>query len=229
MNLGNWKELDLLEQRRIDSNLTRSSSEDIKSTRRKGKLIAYTSILLSIISYFSIWTYSREVQSFEKLLLEQSKEYDKLILIHKKLLVDVNNVYTNNKNIAKTLISKKSATAILENIRMLIPNVIKLEGLKINDKILEIRGSAPEEEGIRNINSFILKLKKSKFFDEDSIKLKRIWIFMSAISEYPETKFIVELKYKNLNDVELEKYLKKFKAYGFANRVKYIRREGLIK
>ncbi len=229
MNLGNWKELDLLEQRRKENNLTRSSSENIKSIRRKGKIIAYISFLLSILGYLSVWTYSREKQSDEKLLLAQSSEYNKLIMIHNKLLLDVKNLYAKNENKAKTLLSKKSATAILENIRVLIPKVIKLEGLKINDEMLEISGSAPEEEGLRNINSFVLKLKEAAFFDEKSIKLKRIWILMSSNSEYPQTKFIIELKYNNLNDAELEKYLIRYKAYGFASRVKYIRREGLIK
>ena len=75
----------------------------------------------------------------------------------------------------------------------------------------------------------MLNLKNSSFYDEKSIKLKRMWIFMSANTEYPETKFIIEVKYNNLNDSELEKYLIRSKAYGFANRVKYIRREGFIK
>ena len=229
MNLGNWKELDLLEQRRIENNLTRSSSENIKSIRRKGKIIAYISVIVTILTYFFIWTYSREKQSTAKLLLEQSSEYDELVLIHRKLLSDVKNLYNKNKNKAKTLLSKKSATAILENIRTLIPKSIELEGLKIKGEMLEISGSAPEEEGVRNINSFMLNLKNSSFYDEKSIKLKRMWIFMSANTEYPETKFIIEVKYNNLNDSELEKYLIRSKAYGFANRVKYIRREGFIK
>ena len=75
----------------------------------------------------------------------------------------------------------------------------------------------------------MLNLKESSLFDKDSIILKRIWIYISSSSEYQETKFIIEVKYNNLKASELEKYLIKSKAFGFANRVKYIRGEGLIK
>lgn len=229
MKSGNWKELDLLEQRRKESNLPKLSSQNISSIRKKGSIIAYITIIFSLLTYLYVWTYARNKEANVELLLAKSSVYDKLTLIHSNLLSDVRNGYAKNENKAKVLLSKKSATALLESIRRLIPNVIKLEGLKIKDDILEIKGSAPEEDGLRNINSFMLKLKESSLFDKDSITLKRIWIYISSSTENQEKKFIIEVKYNNLKGSELEKYLIKSKAYGFANRVKYIRREGLIK
>ncbi len=229
MNLVNWKELDLLEQRRKESNLSKSSSQNISSIRKKGKIIAFITIIFSLLTYLYLWTYARSKQANEKTLLAQSRVYDELILIHRRLLSDIRTGYAKNTIKANVLLSKKSATALLQSISKLIPKVIKLEGLKITDDILQIKGAAPEEDGLRNINSFMLKLKESQLFDKDSITLKRIWIYISSSSEYQETKFIIEVKYNNLEGSELEKYLIKSKAYGFANRIKYIRREGLIK
>ena len=229
MKSGNWKELDLLDQRRKEFNLKKSSSQNIGLIRKKGKIIAFITIIFSLLTYLYIWTYARNKQANETSLLSQTSLYDQLTLIHRKLLNDVKNSYANNEKKAKVILSKKSATALLQSIRTLIPKVIKLEGLKITDEILGITGSTPEGDGLKNINSFMLKLKDSKIFDKDSIKLQKIWIYISSNSEYQQMKFIIEVKYKNLKGSELEKYLIKSKAYGFANRVKYIRREGLIK
>ena len=78
---------------------------------------------------------------------------------------------STNSAIAKAMADVRSSSALLAEIRQLVPESIALDRFKVKDNVLEISGSAQQPNGLRLVNALLLRLSASGFFAPEHVEL----------------------------------------------------------
>ena len=76
-----------------------------------------------------------------------------------------------NFAIAKALADVRSSSAVLAEVRRLVPESIVLNRLVLDGNALEISGSAEQPNGLRLVNALMLRLSSSGFFSPRRVEL----------------------------------------------------------
>ena len=97
-------------------------------------------------------------------LLEVKIQKEKKVL---KLAVET------NQAMARAMANVRSSSALLAELRRLVPKTIRLDQARISGNSLELNGEALMPDGLRTLNALMLSLGQSALFDEDGVTLQQ--------------------------------------------------------
>ena len=219
---GNFKQIDLLRQRRVSNNLLEPYFVDTKKFIKKGIFSGLILIAISLILGIPFIFRIKFLESKKDRLKIFSDEYDlldKKLDLESKELKEISKFNTDLKN---AIINISSSSALFKEIALIIPKDIQLLEFISKGNSLVLKAKLPNNGYLEILNSFLINLDKSeliKFNDIDLLKIK-------ALNKNTKDKgFIVDIKTKistNYSEIN-EKYLTKLGSYGLLNRLNILK------
>ena len=227
MSAGAWLDLDLLRQRRERFELERPKVIPVRELLWRGGLIGALGPLLLLLVVLFLFVQERRLTAQQKRLEPIAAHHDRVdrALIESTQMLEKSR--STNSAIAKAMADVRSSSALLAEIRQLVPESIALDRFKVKDNVLEISGSAQQPNGLRLVNALLLRLSASGFFAPEQVKLSKARVAGNA--EQAKLKFSVSAGFAANAAVAMRRSLPRLGAEGMARRMAVLEREGLVK
>ena len=173
LSAGAWLHLDLLRQRRQRLGLERPKVVPVRELLWRGGLIGAVAPVLLLLAVLFLVVQDRQLAQRQKRLEPFAAEHDRvdraLITATQKL----EQSRSTNTAIAKGMADVRSSSAVLAEVRQLVPESIALDRLAVKGNVVEISGSAQQPNGLRLVNALMLRLSASGFFASEQVKLSK--------------------------------------------------------
>ena len=227
MSAGAWLDLDLLRQRRERFELERPKVIPVRELLWRGGLIGALGPLLLLLVVLFLFVQERRLTAQQKRLEPIAAHHDRVdrALIESTQMLEKSR--STNSAIAKAMADVRSSSALLAEIRQLVPESIALDRFKVKDNVLEISGSAQQPNGLRLVNALLLRLSASGFFAPEQVKLSKASVAGKA--EQAKLKFSMSAGFAADATVAMRRSLPRLGAEGMARRMAVLEREGLVK
>ena len=214
----NFKQIDLLRKRRESSNLPDLYFIDTNKFIKKGIYSGSILILISLILGIPFIFRTRFLENQKDKLKIFTDEYDSLVKKIDQESKSLKGIAKFNKDLKNSIKNISSSSALLKEISLIIPKDIQLLELTSKGNSLFMKSKVNNEKYLLSLNSFLLSLDNSEFFEFDEIDLKEIKSFNSNIEDKEyifDIKTKISTKYSRLN----KNYLIKLGSYGLFNRL----------
>ena len=226
MNKLNFKQNDLLRQRRKQEYLLEPYFIDNRKFIKKGIYIGISIISITLISGFSFIVRSSILENKKSQIKNYSDEYDSLQIKLDQESKELKNIAGFNTKLKNSIVNISSSSALLKEISLLIPNNIYLTFLGTQGNNLTLKSKQTGKEYLRYINGFLISLDNSEFINFNQIDLTDIKSDEENSGTYDATiKTKITNEYKDIN----QKYLKKLGSFGLSNRIELLRNLEKIK
>ena len=220
MNKLNFKQNDLLRQRRKQEYLLEPYFIDNRKFIKKGIYIGISIISITLISGFAFILRSQILENKKFQIKNYSDEYDSLQIKLDKESKDLKTVAGFNTKLKNSIVNISSSSALLKEISLLIPNNIYLTFLSTQGNNLSLKSKQTGKEYLSYINGFLISLDNSEFINFNQIDLTDIKSDEENSGTYDATiKTKITNEYKDIN----QKYLKKLGSFGLSNRIELLR------
>ena len=215
---GNFKQIDLLRQRRSSNDLLEPFFIDNKKYIKKGIFSGLILITVSLILGIPFIFRTKFLENRKTKIKIFSDEYD---LLDKKLdeeskqLKDISKFNSDLKN---AIVNINSSSALFQEISLIIPKDIQLLELISKGNSLVLKAKLSNNRYLEILNSFLITLDNSelvKFDDIDLIAIKALKNNSKDQEYLVDINTKVSTKYREIN----EKYLIKLGSYGLFNRL----------
>ena len=215
---GNFKQIDLLRNRRESNYLADPYFIDTKKYIKKGILSGLILISISLILGIPFIFRTKFLENQKSKLKSFTEEYD---LLEKKLDQEskqLKEIAKFNKDLKNTILNISSSSALLKEISLIIPKDIQLFELTSKGNNLIMKAMLYDQKYLGTLNSFLLNLDNSEFIVFDNIDLKEI---KSGNNNNKDKVYLFEIdtnvstNYSQLN----KNYLIKLGSYGLFNRL----------
>ena len=224
---GAWLDLDLLRQRRERLGLERPKVIPVRDLLWRGGLIGcVVPILLLLVVLFFVVQDRQLVQRqrrLEPIALEHDR-VDQALMEATKMLEQSR---STNSAIAKAIADVRSSSAVLAEVRRLVPESIVLNRLVLDGSALEISGSAEQPNGLRLVNALMLRLSASGFFSPELVELSNATVRGRA--EQAQLGFNLSAGFAADAVSAMRASLPRLGAEGMARRMAVLVKEGLVK
>ena len=224
MNKLNFKQNDLLRQRRKEEYLLDPYFIDNKKYIKKGIYIGISIISIVLISGFSFILRSKILENKKFQIKNFSDEYDSLQIKLDKEAKELKTIAAFNTNLKNSIVNISSSSALLKEISLLIPKEINLIFLSTEGNKLSMKSKQNDEDYLKYINGFLISLDNSEFIKFNQIDLTSIKL------EEKEKKrtYIANINTKITNNYKEinQKYLKILGSFGLSNRIDLLRNLG---
>ncbi len=219
--------IDILQKRRNESNTDKFTINTVKKLRKRGLIygILITLTGVSICALTALHTFRRI--KYKQKLISEAMEYQDLKIRYKSLNKNLRNILKTNNNIAQGIIGTKSGSALLIELKKIMPNTIQLTDIRTSEEKLILKGQAIQPKALESINSLKLQISNSFLVDKNTSIISNI-----QTSEYRNNKALTfELKsdFSELDSKKILSNYQKLGALGLLNRVIVLKEEGLIK
>ncbi len=214
----NFKQIDLLRKRRESSNLPDLYFIDTNKFIKKGIYSGSILILISLILGIPFIFRTRFLENQKDKLKIFTDEYDSLVKKIDQESKSLKGIAKFNKDLKNSIKNISSSSALLKEISLIIPKDIQLLELTSKGNSLFMKSKVNNEKYLVSLNSFLLSLDNSEFFEFDEIDLKEIKSINSNIEDKEyifDIKTKISTKYSRLN----KNYLIKLGSYGLFNRL----------
>ena len=224
---GAWLDLDLLRQRRERLGLERPKVIPVRELLLRGAFIGAVAPLLLLLVVLFFVVEERQLTQRQKRLEPIAAEHDRVdqALIEATQMLEKSR--SSNSDIAKAMADVRSSSAVLAEVRQLVPELIALDRLAVKGNVLEISGFAQQPNGLRLVNVLLLRLSASGFFAPEHVKLLKADVAGQA--EQPVLKFSLSARFAADAAVATRTSLPGLGAEGMARRMSVLEREGLVK
>ena len=227
LSAGAWLDLDLLRQRRERFGLERPKVVPVRELLWRGGMIGAVAPVLLLLAVLFLFVQDRRLAQRQRGLEPVGAEHDRvdqaLIEATKKLQQS----RSTNSAIATALADIRSSSAVLTEVRQLVPELIFLDQLEVDGNVLEISGSAQQPNGLRLVNALLLRLSASGFFAPESVKLSQADVAGSADLE--TLRFSLSASFATDATLVMRPSLPRLGAQGMARRMAVLVKEGLVK
>ena len=174
MSAGAWLEIDLLRQRRERYGTQRPAVINVRTLLLRGALLGSALPLLLLLG--CVWlhfTESRLSQRATKLqpLADEHDLLQKVKIPAEKQVLEA--AVKTNQSMARAIANVRSSSALLAELRRLVPNTIILKQARISGSDLELSGESLMPDGLRTLNALMLSMRKSALFDLDGVRLQK--------------------------------------------------------
>ncbi len=215
---GNFKQIDLLRNRRESNYLADPYFIDTKKYIKKGILSGLILISISLILGIPFIFRTKFLENQKNKLKSFTEEYD---LLEKKLDQEskqLKEIAKFNKDFKNSILNISSSSALLKEISLIIPKDIQLFELTSKGNTLLMKAKLYDQKYLGTLNSFLLNLDNSEFFEFNNIDLKEI---KSGNTNSKNKVYLFEINTKvSTNYSQLNKnYLIKLGSYGLFNRL----------
>ena len=220
MNKLNFKQNDLLQQRRKEEYLLDPYFIDNRKFIKKGIYIGISIISVALISGFSFIVRSSILENKKSQIKNYSDEYDSLQIKLDQESKELKNVAGFNTKLKNSIVNISSSSALLKEISLLIPDEIYLTFLSTEGNNLILKSKQTGKKYLSYINGFLISLDSSNFINFNQIDLTDIKSDEKNSSTYVATiKTTITNEFKDIN----QKYLKKLGSFGLSNRIEILR------
>ena len=213
-----FKQIDLLRKRRVSSNLPDQYFIDTNKFIKKGIFSGLVLISISLILGIPFIFRTKYLENQKNKLKIFTDEYDSLVEKINQESKSLQEIEKFNKELKNSIINISSSSALLKEISLIIPKDIQLLELTSKRNSLFMKSQVHNEEYLAALNSFLLNLDNSEFFEFNKIDLKEI---KSLNSNTEDKEYLFDIKtkisteYSRLN----KNYLIKLGSYGLFNRL----------
>ena len=227
LRAGAWLDLDLLHQRRERFGLERPKVVPVRELLWRGGLIGAVLPLLLLLVVLFLVVQDRQLSQRQRRLVPIAAEHDRVdqALIEATKLLEQSR--TTNATIAKAMADVRSSSAVLAEVRRLVPEWIVLERLVLKGNALEISGLAEQPSGLRIVNALLLRLSASGFFASTRVKLLKADLVRQ--SDQPMLRFSLSAGFAPDAGLAMRRSLSLLGAEGMARRMEVLVQEGLVK
>ena len=226
MNKLNFKQNDLLRQRRKEQYLLEPYFIDNRKFIKKGIYIGINIISIALISGFAFILRSKILENKKFQIKNYSDEYDSLQIKINKESKELKTVAAFNNKLKNSIVNISSSSALLKEISLLIPNKVYLTFLSTESNNLILKSKQNGKEYLSYINGFLISLDRSEFINFNQIDLTNIKSDENNSGTYVATiNTKITNKYKDIN----QKYLKKLGSFGLSNRIEILKNLDKVK
>ena len=172
MSSGAWLDIDLLRQRREQFGHQRPQVVPVRTLLLRGSLLgaALPLMLLLVCGWF--WVRKMALIQTEQKLTPLAQKHDRLQGEIASETTALQGLVTTNKAMAKAMADVRSSSALLGELRRLVPSAVSIDQARINGNVLELDGDALQPNGLRIVNALMLSLGESDLFQRDAVVLQ---------------------------------------------------------
>ena len=223
----NFKQIDLLRKRRESSNLPDQYFIDTNKFIKKGIYSGLILISISLILGIPFIFRTKFLENQKEKIKIFTDEYDSLVKKIDQESKQLKEIAKFNRDLKNSIINISSSSALLKEISLIIPKDIQLLELSSKGNSLFMKSKVSNERYLAALNSFLLNLDNSEFFEFDQIDLKEI---KSLDSNTKDKEYLFDIKTKISTDYgRLNKnYLIRLGSYGLFNRLNLLNDLGEI-
>ena len=214
----NFKQIDLLRNRRESKYLADPYFIDTNKYIKKGIFSGLVLIVISLILGIPFIFRTKFLENQKVKLKPFTEEYDLLAKNVDQESKQLKEIAKFNKDLKASIINISSSSAFFKEISQTIPKDIQLLELNSKGNSLMMKAKIYNEKYLGALNSFLLSLDNSKFIEFENIDLKEI---KSQDSNTKDKEYLFEINTKlSTNYSQLNKnYLIKLGSYGLFNRL----------
>ena len=180
MSSGAWLEIDLLRQRRERYGSRRPDVIPVRTLLLRGALFGSALPLLLLLGCAWLWFSESQLRQRALELQPLADEHDLLVVKIQKEKEVLKHAVETNQAMARAMANVRSSSALLAELRQLMPQAISLDQARVNGDALELSGEALMPDGLRTLNALMLSLGQSGLFDGDGVTLKQASLKRSA-------------------------------------------------
>ena len=183
LSSGAWLEIDLLRQRRQRYGIQRPEVIPVRTLLLRGALFGSVLPLILILGCGWLWFSESRLWQRAVDLQPLADEHDLLavkIQAEKKALEDA---VQTNQAMAAAMTNVRSSSALLAELRQLVPQSISLEQAQISGDALDLSGEVLMPDGLRKLNALMLSLGQSPLFEQDAVTLQQASLLPAASPE----------------------------------------------
>lgn len=142
--------------------------------RNRGIFIGSSFLTLSSLILISLILNGFFLEYRKKKYIKDVLIYDETILKTQEIKKEYNKIKNQNKKIISSIMAVRSNLNIMNELKKIMPRDLFLNELKILSNEAIFKGEVNNNLGVKIINAFVLELKKSSLFFEQSVSLKEI-------------------------------------------------------
>tara|TARA_B100000674_G_C37797084_1_gene894545 strand:- start:175 stop:885 length:711 start_codon:yes stop_codon:yes gene_type:complete len=227
LSAGAWLDLDLLRQRRERFGLERPKVVPVRELLWRGGMIGAVAPVLLLLAVLFLFVQDRRLAQRQRGLEPVGAEHDRVDQALIEATKTLQQSRSTNSAIATAMADIRSSSAVLTEVRQLVPELIFLDQLEVDGNVLEISGSAQQPNGLRLVNALLLRLSASGFFAPESVKLSQADVAGSADLE--TLRFSLSASFATDATLVMRPSLPRLGAQGMARRMAVLVQEGLVK
>ncbi len=214
----NFKQIDLLRNRRESNYLADPYFIDTNKYIKKGIFSGLILILISLILGIPFIFRIKFLENQKVKLQPFIEEHDLLVKNLDKESKQLKEIAKFNEDLKNSIINISSSSALFKEISLIIPKDIQLLELNSKGNSLFMKAKVYNEKYLGVLNSFLLNLDNSEFIKFDNIDLKEI---RSSNKNIKDKEYLFEITTKlSTNYSQINKdYLIKLGSYGLFNRL----------
>ena len=214
----NFKQIDLLRNRRGSKYLADPYFIDTNKYIKKGIFSGLILILISLILGIPFIFRIKFLENQKVKLQPFIEEHDLLVKNLDKESKQLKEIAKFNEDLKNSIINISSSSALFKEISLIIPKDIQLLELNSKGNSLFMKAKVYNEKYLGVLNSFLLNLDNSEFIKFDNIDLKEI---RSSNKNIKDKEYLFEITTKlSTNYSQINKdYLIKLGSYGLFNRL----------
>lgn len=227
MSSGAWLETDLLRQRREVLGERRPTIVPVRTLLVRGSLIGASLPLVMALLCLWLWLVQMRLSKDVRALESSGSDHDKLELLIAKEKIALNALLAANQTIARAIVDVRSSSALLSELRLLIPTTVGFDKAKIAGNTLEIEGKAAQPNGLRSINALMLSLNQSGLFNDKSVVLEKAQSQSASLASGNRLMlgYAIKARFSPQASNAIRPRLMELGAVGLAERVRQIQRE----
>ena len=176
--------------------------------RNRGILIGSAFLTLSSLILISLIVNGFFLEYRKKKYIKDILIYDETILKIQEIKKENKKIKNQNKKIISSIMALRSNLNIMNELKKIMPRDLFLNELKVQSNLASFKGKVNNNLGVKIINAFILELKKSALFIDETVILKEIKYNKSSNT----FEFIINATFiENMSNVNLEMIMNNYK------------------
>ena len=186
LSSGAWLDIDLLRQRRERYGTQRPKVIPVRTLLLRGALLGSALPLILLLSCLWLWFSEGRLRQRAVELQPLADEHDLLEVKIQAERKALEAAVQTNQAMARAMANVRSSSALLGELRRVVPQTISLDQAQISGDALKLSGEALMPDGLRTLNALMLSLGQSALFDEDGVTLEEARLQRSASSQTAE-------------------------------------------
>lgn len=184
---GAWLDNDLLRQRREQFGHQRPEIIPVRTLLIRGTAFGAVLPLLALLACLWCWLTEMRLLQTTKQLQPSAAAHDVAAAQIQAEQVKLNALVATNQGMAKAMADVRSSSAVLAELRRLVPQTVDFDQSRINGNVLELSGTALQPNALRKLNALLLSLAESGLFQADGVVLKKASLQGSGGNALPGT------------------------------------------
>jgi len=227
VSTGAWLDIDLLRQRREQFGHQRPEIVPVRALLLRGSMIGAALPLLLLATALGFWVMQWHVAQRTTALTPLAQEHDQLRLRIDREQQALAALTRANEAMAQSMADVRSSSALLGELRTLVPASVRFDQAKIEGNRLDLDGTAAEPNGLRAINALMLALAGSSLFQPDGVTLKKAELQVQGTGG-PDLKYSLGALFAADAPRAIRERLQALGADGLAVRLERLQAEGLL-